>query len=195
MDIQLGTPVKSQDGQTIGTVERLILAPKTNTFVEFIVHRGHILTTDRLVERGSIAAIDADGVVHLNVTTERADELPGFVQEHYVVPHQSTGGSWLGASRVRLLPATTAPQEVRSNVSGDDVLIDGGTDVISRDGHKVGSVAGVGYDSDGTVIAVVVKTGHLSHETVRIPDADVDSISNAQVLLSVRGDQLGTPQR
>jgi sporulation protein YlmC with PRC-barrel domain len=86
MQIGLGAQVVGSDGATIGRVNRLVLDPQTRTLVELIVHQGHVLTQDRLIERDFIAEVAADGVVHLTVTAARADELPRFVRAAYVTP-------------------------------------------------------------------------------------------------------------
>ena len=74
MDIELGKPVVSSDGKRIGTVDRLIVDPRTWELDELIVQRGLWLSEDRIVERGFIDHVAEDGTVLSEVDTTDMDE-------------------------------------------------------------------------------------------------------------------------
>ncbi|MDW8060405.1 MAG: PRC-barrel domain-containing protein [Thermomicrobium sp.] len=84
MHIELGRPVMSRDGKRIGTVDQLVLDPVTREVQAIIVHRGLLLSEDRIVDRALIDAVAPDGTVWLSLDAERADELPRFVEAEFV---------------------------------------------------------------------------------------------------------------
>jgi sporulation protein YlmC with PRC-barrel domain len=84
MHIELGRPVMSRDGKRIGTVDQLVLDPDTREVRAIIVHRGLLLTEDRLVDRAAIDTVAPDGTVWLALDAEQAHELPLFVEEEFV---------------------------------------------------------------------------------------------------------------
>ena len=70
MHIELGRPVMSRDGERIGTVDQLVLDPDTREVRAIIVHRGLLLTEDRLVDRAAIDTVALDGTVWLALDAE-----------------------------------------------------------------------------------------------------------------------------
>lgn len=87
MEIQLGKHVISSDGKQIGTVDRLVLEADHRDLVELIVHKGVLLTRDRIIELGFIEHVDSDGTVRLNLTSDKVDDLPLFIREEYLTPN------------------------------------------------------------------------------------------------------------
>lgn len=75
MHIELGRPVMSRDGKRIGTVDQLVLDPATREVQAIIVHRGWLLSEDRIVDRALIDAVAPDGTVWLSVEAEQTKEL------------------------------------------------------------------------------------------------------------------------
>ncbi len=105
MHIELGRPVMSRDGKRVGTVDQLVLDPETREVQAIIVHRGLLLTEDRVVDRALIDAVAPDGRVWLSLDAERVDELPQFVEAAFVrltaeeaatVPYVWPSGGGLG---------------------------------------------------------------------------------------------------
>jgi sporulation protein YlmC with PRC-barrel domain len=84
MHIELGRPVMSRDGKRIGTVDQLVLDPATREVQAIIVHRGLLLTEDRIVDRALIDAVAPDGTVWLSLDAEQAEQLPQFVETEFV---------------------------------------------------------------------------------------------------------------
>jgi len=212
VDIQLGKPVLSSDGTYLGKVDRLVLDPATREFIEIVVHRGFLFSTDRIIEQPFINRVDADGVVWLNVTALRAKSLPIFYEHEYVVPTPEdasaaafpvqlgvSGGSystmpilWRSsysgrgydpASRMMFEPPSISPAaiEVRSNLPDNSVVLDRGTDVVCKDGEKLGTVIDVVYGDHSELEAIVVGTGFRHLHRVYIPAALVESIGHDQV--------------
>lgn len=84
MHIELGRPVMSRDGKRIGTVDQLVLDPATRAVQAIIMHRGWLLSEDRIVDRALIDAVAPDGTVWLSVEAEQTKELPLFVEAEFV---------------------------------------------------------------------------------------------------------------
>lgn len=215
MDIELGKPVVSSDGKRIGTVDRLVVDPGTWELDEFIVHRGFLLSEDRIIERGFVDRIDEDGIVHLGIRAAEAEQLPRFVEERYIVPTSdnlgrmpamiSTGGSdpntilWRTDFRghdfqhaPRSLfetPTTSTPTfEVRSNLPFEDVTIDRGTAVDGSDGKKVGMIEDLLY-TDGRINGLTVQTGVVAHQILELPIEWVESATQERVRLNISADE------
>lgn len=212
MDIKLGKSVFSRDGEKIGTVDRLVIDPKREDLIEIIVHKGVLLTRDRLIERGFIENVDPDGTVHLKVTADKVEELPLFVREEYIAPNPAEalqepyvvaagrGGilwrapspsphyGWYGRERDLLDPSSaSAPEiEIRSNLPGNAVVVDRGSDVVDVDGAKLGTVIEIAVDADGELESLFVQTGHFGrHHEIDVPRSLIKSLTHKQVHLTV----------
>lgn len=80
--------------------------------------------------------------------------------------------------------------EVETNVPPDATLIGRGTDVLDREGKKVGVVDEVETNEDGEVVAFVVRAGLVFHHDVRVPVELVSSVTSDAVHLRVNADEL-----
>jgi uncharacterized protein YrrD len=211
MEIHLGTPVYSSDGEYIGKVDRVVIDPKLVSVIEFIVHRGYFLTQDRIIEREFVDHVAEDGTVHLNVSAAIADQLPLVAERRYILPSHGDlrDSPYLEAARVysagailwrsdyegtgypqpaRLLmePAPAEPPyiEVQTNLPSGAVTINRGTDVLSMDNHKIGTVNEVIY-KDGHITGIVVEAGFLAHRYIHIPTSWITSVDHDHVRLSL----------
>lgn len=86
MDIQIGRPVISRDGEKVGTVDRVVLDPETRELVEIVVHQGVFFPSDRIIEKQFIEGEDADGQLVLSIDAADAAVLPRFFETKYVIP-------------------------------------------------------------------------------------------------------------
>lgn len=216
MDLELGKPVVSSDGQQIGKVDRLVFDANTRELRQIIVHQGAFLSKDRIVDRPMIEMVDADGTVHLNATAQMVEQLPEFVEANFIIPQEDqlrwfphawvNSGGGVGAPILfgpgvvgqgydahgglfEAAPLDPPVEEVRSNLREDSVVLDRGTNVVDRDGEKIGTVDDVIYDENGAIAGFVVKAGFLFHHDVRIPAEWVDSMDPASVRLKVSADE------
>ena len=212
MDLQLGKPVVTADGERIGTVDRLILDPDMKGFREFIVHRGVLFAEDRLVEEQFIAGVEEDGTVRLTVTAEQARQLPLFAEHEYFAPTgeafrtgaypvgtasgptvllRSTyaGSGYQAAMRGLGEPAATEGPtiEMRSNLPDEAVAIGSHTQVITSDGKRIGTVDEIVYDADGELQELIVKAGFLSHHALHVARKDIASVTHEAVRLAITG--------
>ncbi|HUY98782.1 MAG TPA: PRC-barrel domain-containing protein [Thermomicrobiaceae bacterium] len=216
MDLELGKTVVSSDGEKVGRVDRLVFDANTKELRQFIVHQGTFLTSDRIVDRPMIDHVDDDGTVHLNAPAAVVEQQPEFVVAEFLIPTEDelrwfphawvNSGGGVGAPILygpgelgqgydqhgglfEPAPLNPPQEEVRSNLAEDSVMLDRGTNVVDRDGEKVGTVEDVIYDENGAIAGFVVKAGFLFHHDVRIPADLVESMSPASVRLKVSADE------
>jgi sporulation protein YlmC with PRC-barrel domain len=86
MDIQLGKPVISKDGEDLGSVGRIVLDPETREVVEIVIHQGVFFPSDRIVDTQFIDEVDARGVLFLSIDAVDTAGLPRFFETEYVIP-------------------------------------------------------------------------------------------------------------
>ncbi|HEX2924286.1 MAG TPA: PRC-barrel domain-containing protein [Chloroflexota bacterium] len=201
MKINVGSSVKTSEGEEIGHVERVILDPDTKDVDAIVVHRGLILTRDVIVPLSLVQYADQSGV-HLRMTKDQLHELPDFVERHYVarpgessVAYPYTPGSILfplaptyGAPG---LPANYQPlgqQEVRE--PSEDVEIAEGTEVRAVDG-TIGRVGEVRTDPEADrVTEFTVRRGFGLTRDAVIPIEYVDQVADDHIKLSLTIDQV-----
>lgn len=211
MDIHLEKPVLGNDGEQIGTVDRLIIDRETHKVREFMVKEGTILTTDRIVDVDLVQNIDDDGTVHLSMPASEADSLPPFVETQYTEPTDqemdtmppvwAAGGAgggplfWApagpgradpaGGSMFEPAPLDHSPAEPERPVDQQSVVIDEGTNVVASDGEAVGTVEEIRYDDAGEISGFRVTSGMLFTKKIDVPIRWVDDIRPDAVQLNM----------
>jgi uncharacterized protein YrrD len=213
--IELGRDVYGNDGEKIGSVDRLVLNSE-NQHLEAIVTDVGIFSAGKVIDLDLVGHADADRIV-LNLTKEQAEQMPDFVSTQFIdAPVDALAGypGWapgaVGFGRVLYgapsagvgYPAGvaarypdyggTAPvvENVR-NIPEQDVVVDAGSDVVGADGKKVGTVDRVVYGDNGVIESVVVKAGFLFKHEVAIPGAWVAELDDDRILLNVAADEAG----
>lgn len=86
-------------------------------------------------------------------------------------------------------PARAPIVENESNLREDMVVVNEGTDVVDKDGDKIGTVDQVMFDEDGRIAGFVVKAGFLFHHDVRVPADWIETVTGDTVHLSVTADE------
>ncbi len=216
VDIKLGSRVYSTNGRHVGNVDSLVVDYNTKDVTSIIVRSGVFLATDRIFPVETFDSIDDDGAVHLNLNDEEAENEQEFVKRDYVAwdPNNSmypyTDEAWVsgtgqpsvfwaygtaplgysGSAPFFAEAPTDAPvEEVETNLPEQSVLVNKGTDVVGKDGEKIGTVDEVLYDSQGEIDGFVVRAGFLFHHDVHIPGDLIDEVSGEVVTLNVTSDQ------
>jgi len=214
MDLKLGMRVQSHDGQHLGSVDRIILEPDTNEVFGIIAHKGHFFSEDRIIEVGFIECAANDTVQLRLTEVEADQLPRFVEHEFIVptpeqlrtLPYPIGGGvSGAGATVLPLLWRSTyegydfqpssksllesapvdAPQiEVRSNLLDDALMVDKGTDVIARDGARIGKIDDV-IVVDGALDGLLVRTGVFHHADISIPVEMIESVTPEHVRLRV----------
>ena len=209
MRVELGAHVRTSDGKDVGTIEKLIVDPRDGDVVEAVVRKGFFLPDD---VRIPVEAMEAGrgGEVHLTYTADQVEELPKFVEAEYTSPtfgyrspygYPATGLLWPAAYPC---PATAPAYEgygvgspvgegagPRGTPDRTSAVIDEGSDVMSRDGEKVGEVETVVFDTQtGQPTRFVVRKGFLFTKDLELPASAIESIADDVVTLNLDKDQV-----
>jgi sporulation protein YlmC with PRC-barrel domain len=211
MRVELGTEVRTRDGKDVGKIEKLILNPQTGDVTAAVVRKGFILTDDVEIP---IEALEAgrEGEARLTYSAEEVDKLPRFMEANYTSPSPdftppigyAPGGLLWPASYPVGVPAAgadygydvdraTADELDASRRDRDymSAIIDEGSDVMSRDGEKVGDVHRVSVDTaTGRPISFVVRKGFLFTEDLELPASLIESVDDGVVYLNVDKDHV-----
>ncbi len=183
MEILEDTKVVTHNGEKVGNVDRVVLNPKTHQVTHVVVRKGVFLPKDKLVPLDAIDTAGGGGdVLRLKPGAPDPNSFSDYEETEYVrldpteqaranydnemVPPVYSypaygiapvwGGSGFFGPYTGEFPGGYAPEQ-EANIPEGTVPLTEGTDVISADGHNVGSLDQVGMDS---------KTGRATHFVV-----------------------------
>lgn len=195
MKIDIGATVRTQEGDEIGRVERVILDPTTRDVNALVVHRGLILTRDVVVPLSLVQRADR-GEVQLRIGRDRLRDLPDFVDRHYVarptegsIPPSYAPGSVLfplhPPYRIPGVPGPFESPEQEREAAPLELDISEGMEVRTVDG-PIGVVDEVRTDAlSDRVTEIAVKKGAGLSKDVVIPIEFVSEIAADHVKLSL----------
>jgi sporulation protein YlmC with PRC-barrel domain len=205
MHIALGAPVRTSDGHDIGTIDRLILDPRTHAIRSAVVHKGFLLTRDVEVPISQMT-VAPDGVVQLSLSAARVDELPEFFEANYTSspPPGSTapadlmagGVFWpVGYGAAPIAPAggdvvdrvvQTEIDEALRRQDLENAVVGQGAEIKTRDGQKVGTVHQLVFDPETSVLTrFVVRSGFIFTEETDLPASLIASADDGVLRLRV----------
>jgi len=211
-DIRLGSDVRTNDGEKVGTVDQLVVHPDTLEVVSIIVKEGTFFTTDRIIDMEMVDRVDVNGDVVLEISRGHEQDLPELASRRVVEPSRdmfdriaemgylampSAAGQVLVMSEPmsdRYAPApdslfAPAPADApviqdEDNLPPNTVTIEEGTDVVDRHGEKIGTVDEIIYANDRTIDAIVVSEGWLFRHHVRIPGDWIESAGGESIIIN-----------
>jgi uncharacterized protein YrrD len=209
MAIQLGAHVRTSDDQDVGSIERLIVDPSSGEVKAAVIRKGFLLTEDIQLPLSALQATP-QGEVRLRCTADQVQELPRFHDAEYTAP--PTGyASPLGYPSAALLwpvdyplpvptagtprPSLAESDEVlrQRGVDLDNVVIARGSDVIDRDGDKVGEIQSVTVDATtGRPTTITIRKGILFTEDVGLSADAIERVTDGRVYLTLDKEQLKT---
>ena len=188
--IQPGAEVQGADGEKLGTVANVVVHPSTMDVTDIIVSTGAVLGRDIVVPTDQVDRVEG-GVVHLRLDKGELEACKDYVDVEYKTPP----GDWMPTPDYgypaggTLWPAGTYyPQEtsVTVNAPAGTVGLHHGMDVLSSDGHKVGSIDALETDPHaGHVTHLVLKQGHIFTHDASIPADWVQAIESDRIRLNV----------
>lgn len=205
MYLELGARVVTSDGAQVGTIDKLILDPSNGDLKSAVVRKGVILPKDVEIP---IEALEptADGV-RLQYTRKELDHLPRFVEADYSpppdgfpLPYSYPGGALLWpvgypwvSPEPAAPPSSPLPSEYDEILRDRDVenaVIDRGSNVMSRDGRKVGEVESITLDTTtGHPTRFVIRKGLLFTEDLELPVSTIASVDDGVVYLNLDREQ------
>lgn len=191
--ITTGTPVFTSDGQQAGHVSYVVVDPRTFKVTDFVVSTGNFLGRDIVVSTDQIEREDDDGI-YLKLDRQGLDACPDYVDVNYQTPPDT----WLPAPGLTypagsmLWPAGITYPEATSvtvNTPAGTVGLYPGMDVVSSDGHTVGSIDALVTDPQSDdVTGFVVKHGFIFTHDTTIPVDQVARVENDRVKLKISKD-------
>jgi uncharacterized protein YrrD len=213
MRVEVGARVRTTDGKDAGTIDRLIIDPGNNEIKAAVIRKGMILHRDVEVPLSALER-GPDGSIQLTYTADQVHQLPEFFESNYTatppagyVPpadYPISGFYWpigYGFFPTPPLPETDVStgsvaldREAREALERQDLenaVIGEGSDVVDRDGEKVGHVARLVFDPDGKhLTSFVVRKGFIFTEDRELPASIVEHVDDGVIYLSVAKQEL-----
>ena len=152
-----GTDVFSSDNDKIGTLDRVVMDPKTKEVSHIIVREGFLFTEDKVVPMDLVGSVTEDRIA-LQGSREHLDELPVYEETHYVRPDTTTDEGevssdtlywyppvdWTiggyGRYPASFFPQSLYVQKIEKNIPEGMIALAQGAKVISEDGEQVGNI-------------------------------------------------------
>jgi uncharacterized protein YrrD len=78
MELKEGATVKTNDGQKVGTIDRIVVDPATNEVTHIVIEKGFLFTEDRILPVATF--IMAGDVVVLNHPVDDLDDLSVYYE-------------------------------------------------------------------------------------------------------------------
>lgn len=204
MQFKQGTGVFTADDRKVGTIDRVVMDPRTKELSHVVVRKGVLFTEDKVVPLVLIARADKDRIV-LRGDIGDLDALPQFEETDYIPLVESTAGPesrstydvaalyWYPPVGVAAwnYPGYPGPGPIyvtrtERHIPEGTVALKEGSKVISNDDHHVGNVERVFTDSrTDRVTHFVISQGLILTERKLIPVAWVSTVMEDEVHLSV----------
>jgi uncharacterized protein YrrD len=203
--IRIGSQVLAPEGEEqVGTVEKVVISPKTRQVTHLLIHRGPLplLHHDVVVPVGAVSGV-SEAVVRLNVPLDLLNSVASYNAGDYTTPD----AKWQppveyqpnqvlfalpGASESlnQLLPRNEGHTE-NTQTEPEGVLIGTDTKVEANDG-SIGRVDRVLLDPDsGRVTHFVVREGQFLPKHTIVPVDWAAEITPETIRLAVGREQLG----
>ncbi len=213
MDISLGMHVYTSDTQDLGTVDQLILDPDRGVVRAAVVRKGVFLHDDVEVPTELLTA-DSNGDAHIPYSSAEINRLAYFDESGYTAPpadylppmaYPPTAFYWpvgygLGMAPLETMTepgmdtrtwtgASDADREMGDALLRHDLenaVIKEGSEVVGRDGEKVGTVHELTFNpSNSELTGLVVHKGLLFGKDTALPASMIDSVEDGVIHLKV----------
>lgn len=214
MQFKEGANVHTADGQNIGSIDRVVIDPRTNEVSHVVVRQGMFFTEDKVLPTDQIDTATADGV-RLRANVENLDDLPRFEETYYLPLDESdptTSGagyarpyygyppvglglgyypSFYGAGSYGGYAAQPYAVATERNIPEGTVGLKEGAKVTSADGKTVGNVARVFTDDQmQQATHLLISEGWLFKEQKVVPVAWIKSMDEDEIQLNVDAHRL-----
>ena len=209
MEFKKGTHVYTTDRQDVGTLDRVVLDPRTDAVSGLVIRKGWLFSEDKVVPMELVADATSDKIT-LRKTENDLQKLPVF-EEHYYIPvaedesgktvypgsypdplyaYPPLGTSWwgfgdfLGYPPLDLQPESA--ERVKQNIPEGSVALKEGAHVLSLEGEHVGDVEEVFTDAaTQRATHLVISQGLLFKDRKLIPANWVKDAGEDDVMLTV----------
>lgn len=196
-----GVDVFSSDDEKIGTLDRVVIDPKTKEVTHIIVREGFLFTEDKVVPMDLIGSVTEERIA-LQGSKEHLDELPDYEETHYVPRDAAVDDdmntlywnppvdAWGGYGRYAVFPQSQYLRRTEKNIPEGMVALAEGAKVLTEDGEQVGNIETLITNPDERVTHLVISSGLLMKERKIIPAHWLSSVAEDEVHLSVESRML-----
>jgi hypothetical protein len=208
MKIDFGQEVRASDGETVGAVAGLVVNGSTFEVTRVLVGHGRG-EPPRLVDVSAVTTSDGERIA-LDLSRQSFAAMPMLDSREVatqprvpefptIVPTGGVGGPVLtdasaggpgspGGDFFDVAPIDPPTVQVESNLLFSEAVLHRGSDVVSSDGHKIGTLDEASLGDLGIVEALVVRAGFLFHHDLRIPVSEVADFGTDRVHLKITKD-------
>lgn len=203
MEIKNGADVVTYEGEKVGTVNRVVIDPRTNEVTHLVVEKGFLFTTDKVIP---VDAVDSeiDDKLVLSQGTPDYSDYPDYEETTYV-PLYNQGPDTGEASLTMPSPVFWYPPvgsvsryenggmffpfkaESDTNIPEGTVALQEGAEVLDSGGDLIGKVSRIfTYQETGVMTHfLLVRGGLLDKHRVVVPVDWVREIGEDSVRLAV----------
>jgi uncharacterized protein YrrD len=195
MDFKKGSNIISSDGETVGSLKRVVLDPQSKKAGYLVIERGLLFTEDKLVPMDFVEKVTDEGVV-LHEPKEALDKLNKFEVTEYI-PLDSSGddveayywypplsGMNMGGG-YPLFPQPAFIEHTESNIPENYVALKEGARVMSADDKEIGNITRIITDpANRRVTHLVISRGMLQEDKL-VPAQWITDVSEDEVRLSI----------
>jgi len=206
MQFKRGATVRTADGKKVGTVDRVVMDPRTKEVTSIIVNKGFLFGDDKVVPISLIGTVEDEAEVHLREDAGDLDRLPNFTETEFVPSgveetvdnrgaayaqpyyyYPPIGVGWyagVGAPLTYASPELMPVKEI--NIPEGTVALEEGADVITADDEHVGNVDAVLTEPEADrATHLVVSEGVLFPHRKLVPMQWVDTVLENEIHLAV----------
>jgi uncharacterized protein YrrD len=186
--------VLAADGIQVGSIERVVVNPKTNVLTDIVVRKGGLLEQEEKVVPIGLVAETGGSQIVLRDTAGTLEGFPAF-EERRLIDGDNPQAAAKAPSTIIGYPALGIPMtitpgkpamRIEQNIPEGTVALKEGARVISAEGKHVGNVESVLADSDvDQVTDLIVSTGMFAREKRLIPMKWVMVVGEDEVRLRV----------
>ena len=196
MIFKQGVDVFSSDEEKVGTLDRVVMDPKTKEVTHIIVREGFLFAEDKVVPMDLIGSV-TDERITLQGSKEHLDELPDYEETHYVPSDAAVDDDmdtlywnppmdeWGGYGRYAFYPQSQYLRRTEKNIPDGMVALAEGAKVLAEDGTQVGNIETLITDPNERVTHLVISSGLLMKERKIIPSHWLSAVAEDEVHLSV----------
>ncbi|MBA3871683.1 MAG: DUF2171 domain-containing protein [Anaerolineae bacterium] len=206
MQFKQGANVSTYDGKSVGSMDRVVLNPKTKEVTHIVVRKGFLFSEDKIIPLDLVASATEDKVTLRQDATD-LDKLSPFEEVHYVPLDETEAraaeypAGWAmpfywnqplagSLSYPDYAQAYVNQQPYRSetekNIPEDTVALKEGARVISDDDQHVGNVDRVFTQSENDRAShFLISAGLIFKDHKLVPTTWIHDIQEDEVHLNV----------
>lgn len=201
MQFKKGAEVFSGEGEKIGTLNRVVIDPRTREVSNLVIEKGFLFKTDKVIPITLVDLDLEDQIVLKNTNQDILEDFPDFetsyhvplddpdnpfqddIEASYLYPPLHLG--WTTGGHIGY-PMPQYVLKTEQDIPEGTVALEEGARVISRDGKHIGNVEEIITESQGERVShFVVSEGFLLKEHKLIPAAWIENVTEDEIYLSV----------